>query len=87
MTRASKVVRAPLNRLLRRIRRLPGDLERSLYLKRLAALTNLDVELLQSKVRGGAVAQASGASCGSSVTRQHVSRRQRQDKPRNTCYA
>jgi DNA primase len=44
--------------VLERIRRLPGDLERSLYLKHLAALTNLDVELLQSKVRGGTVAQA-----------------------------
>jgi DNA primase len=44
--------------VLERIRRLPGDLERSLYLKRLAAQTNLDVELLQSKVRGGAVIQA-----------------------------
>ncbi len=44
--------------VLERIRRLPGDLERSLYLKRLADLTGLDVELLQSKVRGGAVAQA-----------------------------
>ena len=43
--------------VLERIRRLPGDLERSLYLKRLAALTNLDVELLQSKMRSGKVAQ------------------------------
>ncbi len=42
--------------VLERIRLLPGDLERSLYLKRLAALTELDVELLQSKVRGGNVA-------------------------------
>ncbi len=42
--------------VLERIRLLPGDLERSLYLKRLAALTGLDVELLQSKVRGGHVA-------------------------------
>ncbi len=41
--------------VLERIRLLPGDLERSLYLKRLAALTGLDVELLQSKVRGGSV--------------------------------
>jgi DNA primase len=38
---------------LERIRRLPGDLERSLYLKRLAFLTGLDVELLQAKVRAG----------------------------------
>ncbi len=37
---------------LERIKRLPGDLERSLYLQRLAALTGLDVELLKSKVRG-----------------------------------
>jgi DNA primase len=43
--------------VLERIRRLPGDLERSLYLKRLAAVTNLDVELLQSKVRSGHVAR------------------------------
>jgi DNA primase len=42
---------------LEQIRRLPGDLERSLYLKRLATLTNLDVELLQSKVRGGQILQ------------------------------
>jgi DNA primase len=41
--------------VLERIRRLPGDLERSLYLKRLAALTSLDVELLQSKMRSGKV--------------------------------
>jgi DNA primase len=38
---------------LERIKRLPGDLERSLYMKRLAELTGLDVELLKSKVRGG----------------------------------
>jgi DNA primase len=44
--------------VLEQIRRLPGDLERSLYVKKLAALTNLDVELLQSKVRGGRVVQA-----------------------------
>lgn len=42
---------------LERIRRLPGDLERSLYLQRLAALTGLDSALLQSKVHGGSVAQ------------------------------
>ncbi|RLB68103.1 MAG: DNA primase [Deltaproteobacteria bacterium] len=41
--------------ILERIRRLPGDLERSLYLQRLADLTKLDVELLQSKVRSGSV--------------------------------
>jgi len=38
---------------LERIRKLPGDLERSLYLKYLANQTGLDVSLLQSKVRGG----------------------------------
>ena len=43
--------------VLERIRRLPGDLERSLYLKRLAVLTDLDVELLQSKMRSGKVSQ------------------------------
>lgn len=41
---------------LERIKRLPGDLERSLYMKRLAELTGLDVELLKSKVRGHASA-------------------------------
>lgn len=45
-------------KVLERIRRLPGDLERSLYLKSLAEQTGLDVELLQSKVRGGSPAQA-----------------------------
>ncbi len=39
--------------VLERIRRLPGDLERSLYTKRLAELTGFDVELLQGKSRGG----------------------------------
>jgi DNA primase len=43
--------------VLERIRRLPGDLERSLYLQRLADLTKLDVELLKSKVSGGSVVQ------------------------------
>jgi DNA primase len=38
---------------LERIKRLPGDLERSLYMKRLAELTGLDLELVKSKVRGG----------------------------------
>jgi DNA primase len=37
--------------VLQRIRRLPGDLERDLYLKRLAELTGLDLGLLQSKAR------------------------------------
>ena len=44
--------------VLERIRRLPGDLERSLYLQRLASLTNLDIELLKSKAEGGAVPQS-----------------------------
>ena len=39
--------------VLERIKRLPRDLERSLYMKRLAELTGLDIELLKSKVRGG----------------------------------
>jgi len=43
--------------VLERIRRLPGDLERSLYLQRLADLTKLDVELLKSKVSGGSLIQ------------------------------
>ena len=43
--------------VLERIRRLPGDLERSLYLQRLADLTGLDVALLKSKASGGPVAQ------------------------------
>ncbi len=38
--------------VLIRIRRLPGDLERNLYIKRLAELTRLDEALLLSKVRG-----------------------------------
>ena len=42
---------------LERIRRLPGDLERSLYLQRLADLTKLDIELLKSKVSGGSLVQ------------------------------
>lgn len=40
--------------LLERIRRLPSDLERNLYLKRLAARTGLDEALLQMKGRGAA---------------------------------
>ncbi len=43
---------------LERIRRLPGDLERSLYLQLLADLTSLDLGLLKSKVSGGSVAQS-----------------------------
>ena len=43
--------------VLERIRRLPGDLERSLYLQRLADLTGLDVALLRSKVSGSQVSQ------------------------------
>lgn len=38
--------------VLARIRRLPSDLERDLYLKQLALRTGLDVGLLQSKGRG-----------------------------------
>lgn len=41
--------------VLERLRRLPGDLERSLYLQRLADLTRLDVGLLKSKVSGGSI--------------------------------
>ncbi len=41
-------------KVLERIRRLPGDLERNLYLKRLASTTGLDFDLLQAKVRGSA---------------------------------
>jgi len=44
--------------VLERIRRLPGDLERNLYLKQLAARTGLDLELLQTRVRGSAAARA-----------------------------
>lgn len=40
--------------VLTRIRRLPSDLERNLYLKKLAARTGLDETLLQSKGRGAA---------------------------------
>jgi len=39
------------NQVLERIRRLPEELERSLYLQRLAKLIGLDVEALQSKLR------------------------------------
>ena len=46
--------------VLERIKRLPGDLQRSLYVKRLAELTGLDVELLKSKVRGGVPALKQG---------------------------
>lgn len=46
--------------VLERIRLMPGDLERSLYLQRLATLTTLDVGLLQAKVRGGSVAKPQG---------------------------
>ena len=42
---------------LERIRRLPGDLERSLYLQRLADLTGLDIGLLKSKASGGSLVQ------------------------------
>jgi len=43
--------------VLERIRRLPGDLERSLYLQRLADLTKLDIELLKAKSSGGSLLQ------------------------------
>ncbi len=39
--------------VLERIRRLPGDLERNLYVKRLAERTGIDLDLLLGKVRGG----------------------------------
>jgi DNA primase len=39
--------------VLTRIRRLPGDFERNLYVKRLADLTRLDETLLLSKLSGG----------------------------------
>jgi DNA primase len=41
------------NQVLDRIRRLPDDLERSLYLQRLAGLIGLNVEELKAKLRGG----------------------------------
>ena len=44
--------------VLERIRRLPGDLERNLYLKELAARTGLDLDLLQSKTSGAGVSRA-----------------------------
>ncbi len=66
---ALKAARGPQNSLLERIRRLPGDLERSLYMKRLAELTGLDVELLKSKVRGGVVQPLRNAGLQSNLTR------------------
>jgi DNA primase len=42
--------------VLERLRKLPGDLEQSLYVKSLAEQTGLDAELLQSKIRGGKLA-------------------------------
>ncbi len=51
---------------LERIKRLPGDFERSLYMKRLAELTGLDVELLKSKVRGHASAPLQRRPAGQS---------------------
>ena len=44
--------------VLERIRCLPGDLERNLYLKELAARTGLDLDLLQSKTSGASVSRA-----------------------------
>jgi DNA primase len=59
--------------ILERIRRLPGDLERSLYLQRLADLTSLDLGLLKSKVSGGSVAQPRmrGSAAQSPPLRRH----------------
>jgi len=44
--------------VLARIRRLPSDLERDLYLKQLAARTGLDQALLQARGGGGMTARA-----------------------------
>jgi DNA primase len=44
--------------VLARIRRLPSDLERDLYLKQLAARTGLDQALLQTRGGGGATTRA-----------------------------
>ena len=43
---------------LERIRRLPGDLERSLYLKQLAGLVGLDTEVLQAQLKNRSAPQA-----------------------------
>ncbi len=45
------------NQVLDRIRRLPDDLERSLYLQRLAGLIGLNVEELKAKLRGGSASE------------------------------
>jgi len=42
---------------IERIRRLPGDLERSLYLKRLGELVGLDTEVLQAKLKNSRTPQ------------------------------
>ena len=44
--------------VLERIRRLPGDLERSLYLKQLAELVGLDTEVLQAQLKSSRPPQA-----------------------------
>lgn len=46
------------NQVLDRIRRLPDDLERSLYLQRLAGLIGLNVEELKAKLRSGTAPEA-----------------------------
>ncbi len=46
------------NQILERIQRLPGDLERSMYLKQLATLIDLDVGELKTKLNRGAVVKA-----------------------------
>jgi len=56
---------------MERIRRLPGDLERSLYLKHLARLTGLDLELLQSKVRAAPSNQSTVRRTVASLPRAH----------------
>ena len=45
---------------LERIRRLPGDLERSLYLKRLAELVGIDAEDLKAQLKSGKQQHPSG---------------------------
>jgi DNA primase len=50
--------------VLTRIRRLPSDLERDLYLKQLAARTGLDQQLLQTRSGGVATARAAPRPTG-----------------------
>jgi len=56
--------------VLARIRRLPSDLERHLYLKQLAARTGLDEALLQNKGRGAAPLRPVTAATGQAPRRQ-----------------